>query len=57
MDTDSPFIEEGYILYNITLRPIEDEQRVKRRGTASRLDACFPAGGNATNTVIPNMSM
>ena len=26
---DSPFIEEGYRLYNITLRPTGAEQRVK----------------------------
>ena len=32
---DSPFIEEGYRLYTIMLRPIGAEQRVKPRGTAS----------------------
>ena len=32
---DSPFIEEGFRVYNITLRPIGVEQRVKPRGTAS----------------------
>ena len=32
---DSPFIEKCYRLYNITLRPIRAEQRVKPRGTAS----------------------
>ena len=31
---DSPFIEEGYRVYNITLRPIGVEQRVKLRGAA-----------------------
>ena len=33
----SPFIEEGYTLYNITLRPIGAKQRVILRGTASNL--------------------
>ena len=28
---DSPFIEAGYWLFNITLRPIEDSQRMKLR--------------------------
>ena len=32
---DSPFIEEGYRLYNITLQPIQVEQQVKPRGTVS----------------------
>ena len=33
---DSPFIEEGYSLYNITLWPIAAEQGVKPRGTAGK---------------------